>query len=186
VFQIRRVCRISSFWFSGLCSNAFYTMVKTHPTLHFVTGIGSVRCSQRGRIHLRLLIKPLRLRFGFYLEDLSPEHAEFLFKTRLAQRVVPISQFQGDICPVLRPQCVERGRKEDGLLHLHVLPLAVDEIMNDFVHSLTKKILVAQYSLDRLRDSSKPARSLLMLGNGSRDLSFSKIMSSFGWWHESG
>ena len=29
------------------------------------------------------LVKPLRLRFAFYLKDLSPEHIEFLFKTRL-------------------------------------------------------------------------------------------------------
>jgi len=58
---------------------------------------------------------------------------------------VAISQFQGDICPVLRPQRVERGWKEDALLHFHVLPLVVDEIMNDFVHGLTKKILVAYY-----------------------------------------
>ena len=43
------------------------------------------------------LVKPLRLRFAFYLKDLSPEHIEFLFKTRLGKRVVAISQFQGDI-----------------------------------------------------------------------------------------
>jgi hypothetical protein len=89
------------------------------------------------------LVKPLRLRFGFYPKDLSPEHAEFLFKTRLGERVVAISQFQGDICPILRPQRVERGRKKDALLHFHVLPFVADEIMNDFVHGLTKKILVA-------------------------------------------
>jgi len=107
-------------------------------------GIGVVSdASERGRA--RLLIKPLRLRFGFYLEDLSPERIEFLFKTRLAERVVAISQLQRNICPVLRPQRLERGRKEDALLHFHVLPLVVDEITNNFVHGLTKKILVAYY-----------------------------------------
>jgi len=89
------------------------------------------------------LVKPLRLRFAFYLKDLSPEHIEFLFKTRLGKRVVAISQFQGDICPILRPERVERRRKEDALLHFHVLPLVVDEIMNDIVHGPPKKILVA-------------------------------------------
>ena len=55
----------------------------------------------------------LRLRFSFYLQDLPPQHAEFLFKIRSVERVAAISQFQGDICPVLGLQCVKRGRKED-------------------------------------------------------------------------
>jgi hypothetical protein len=94
------------------CSNAFYTMVKTHLLASAVLAVLNA-ANAEGFIY-GCLIKRLRLRFGFYLEDLSPERAEFLFKTRLAQRVVPISQFQGDIYPVLRPQRVERGRKEDG------------------------------------------------------------------------
>jgi hypothetical protein len=102
--------------------------------------------------------------FGFYLQNLSPKHIEFLFKIRLIERVAAIGQFQGDICPVFRRQCIKRGWKEDALLHFHVLPLMVDKIANDFIYGLTKKILVAEHSLDCLSDSLKPRGFLLMLG----------------------
>src|SRR4029077_20634508 len=65
-----------------------------------------------GTISPRSLSDPLRLRFSFYLYDLSPQHVEFLFKIRLGERIAAFSQFQCDICPVLRPQCVKRGWKE--------------------------------------------------------------------------
>src|SRR5207247_48055 len=69
-----------------------------------------------------------------------------------------------DICPVLWPQRVKRGRKHDTLLHVHVLPLLLNEVGNDVVHGLAQEILVAQHALDRLSDPAQTPRSLLMLG----------------------
>ena len=101
---------------------------------------------------LLLLVRPLRLRFLFHRQDVSPERVEFLFKTRLVEWVVAVGQFRSDICPVLWPQRVEHGWKHDALLHSHVLPFVVDEVANDVVHGLAHEILVAQDALDRLGD----------------------------------
>ena len=45
-----------------------------------------------------------------------------------------------------------------------MLRLLVDKIRNYLVYGVTKKILVAEYSLDCLSDSSKPAGFPLVLG----------------------
>src|SRR5262249_27792724 len=74
--------------------------------------------------------RPLRLRFLFHLQDISPNSVEFLFKPLLVERVGAIGEFQSNICPVLWPQRVERGRKHDALLHGHVLPFVADEVAN--------------------------------------------------------
>src|SRR5258707_9683454 len=55
-------------------------------------------------------VGPLSLRFSFHLQDVSSECVEFLFKSRLVECVVAIGPFQSDICPVLWPQRVKRGR----------------------------------------------------------------------------
>src|SRR4029450_6688394 len=71
---------------------------------------------------------PLRLRFLFHLQDISPKPVEFLVKPRLGERVVAVGEFQSNICPVLWPQRVECRWKHDALLHGHVLPFVVDEV----------------------------------------------------------
>jgi len=107
--------------------------------------------------------RPLRLCLLFHLQDVSPELVEFLVKTRLVERVVAVGQSQSNICPVLWPQRVERGRKHDALLHGHVLPFVVDEVANDVVHILAHEILIAQDALDCLSDPAQTPRSLLVL-----------------------
>src|SRR4249920_1181271 len=112
----------------------------------------------------RRLVSPLRVRFPFHLQDVSPEPIEFLFKGRQIERVLAVGHLQSDVCPVLWAQHVERSRKQDALLHGHVLPFVVDEVANDAVHGLAQKIVVAQDALDRLGDPAQTPRSLPMLG----------------------
>jgi len=77
--------------------------------------------------------------------------------------VEAVGHFQSNICPVLWLQRVEDGRKDDALLHGHVLPFVVDEVANDVVYILAQEVLIAQDAFDRLGDSAQTLRSLLML-----------------------
>jgi hypothetical protein len=104
-------------------------------------------------------VGPLSLRFSFHLQDVSSERVEFLFKTRLVEWVVAVGPFQSNIGPVLWPQRGKRGRKHDALLHVHVLPLLLDEVGNDIVHSLAQEILIAQHALNRLGNPAQTPRS---------------------------
>src|SRR5208282_5984180 len=96
-----------------------------------------------------------------------PSHSvEPLFDGLTEKRILPTGHSRrGDLCPVLRLQGLDRGRKEITLFHGDMLPCMHDEVANDVVDSVPRDYPIHhQYTLDRLRDPAQTFGSAPVLG----------------------
>src|SRR5262245_8055802 len=115
------------------------------------------------------MCRSLRFRRLLKLQDMASYDLELLFDNVTEERISLISQSCGDLCPVLRLQRLDRGRKEVTLFLGHMMPFLLDEVSNDVIDGLPQEFPISQHTFDCPRDPAQTFGAPAMIGREIAD-----------------